>query len=87
MVTVPSGWKMNQFKPEQPTTTYEMFRNAILNEIARCVHMPANKARCDSSGYNFASGKLDHGTYYGAIDVERTSGSRSTRSSIHLVAR
>lgn len=71
MVSVPKGWKMNQFRPEQPTSTYDAFRNAILNEIARCISMPANKARCDSSGYNFASGKLDHGTYYSALDVER----------------
>ncbi len=71
MTSVPRGWKMNQFKPEQPVTTYSEFRNAILNEIARCLNMPANKARCDSSGYNYASGQLDHGTYYEAIDVDR----------------
>lgn len=72
MTSLPRGWKMNQFKPEQPTTNYEMFRNAILNEIARCLHMPSNKARADSSGYNYSSGRLDHQTYYEAIDVERS---------------
>lgn len=72
MVSLPRGWKMNQFKPEQPTTTYEMFRNAILNEIARCVHMPRNKALADSSSYNYSSGRLDHQTYYEAIGVERS---------------
>jgi hypothetical protein len=46
-----------------PTTNYEMFRNAILNEIARCVHMPSNKALADSSRYNYSSGRLDHQTY------------------------
>lgn len=72
MVSLPRGWKMNQFKPEQPTTTYEMFRNAILNEIARCVHMPRNKALADSSAYNYSSGRLDHQTYYEAISVEQS---------------
>jgi lambda family phage portal protein len=72
MMSLPKGWKLNQFKPEQPTTTYEVFRNAILNEIARCVHMPANKALADSSKYNYSSGRLDHQTYYEAIDVERS---------------
>lgn len=72
MTSLPRGWKMNQFKPEQPTTTYEMFRNAILNEIARCVHMPRNKALADSSSYNYSSGRLDHQTYYEAIGVERS---------------
>jgi lambda family phage portal protein len=71
MTSIPRGWKMNQFKPEQPVTTYKQFRDAILNEIARCLNMPANKARCDSSGYNYASGRLDHGTYYESIDVDR----------------
>jgi len=72
MMSLPKGWRLNQFKPEQPTTTYEVFRNAILNEIARCVHMPANKALADSSKYNYSSGRLDHQTYYEAIDVERS---------------
>jgi capsid protein len=72
MVSLPQGWEMQQFKPEQPTTSYEGFRNAILNEIARCVHMPSNKARADSSNYNYSSGRLDHQTYYEAIAVERS---------------
>jgi lambda family phage portal protein len=72
MTSLPRGWKMSQFKPEQPTTNYTMFRNAILNEIARCVHMPSNKALADSSAYNYSSGRLDHQTYYEGIDVERS---------------
>lgn len=72
MTSLPRGWRMNQFKPEQPTTTYEMFRNAILNEIARCVHMPRNKALADSSSYNYSSGRLDHQTYYESIGVEQS---------------
>lgn len=71
MLTLPAGWKMGQVKAEHPSTTYEMFRNAILNEIARCVNMPFNKASGNSAGYNFASGRLDHQTYFEAIDVER----------------
>jgi lambda family phage portal protein len=72
LTSLPKGWQMAQFKPEQPTTTYEMFRNAILNEIARCVHMPSNKALADSSKYNYSSGRLDHQTYYEAIAIERS---------------
>jgi lambda family phage portal protein len=77
MTQLPRGTKMNQFKPEQPTTTYEVFRNAILNEIARCVHMPRNKALADSSAYNYSSGRLDHQTYYEAIGVERSEWDRA----------
>ena len=69
---LPFGYDMAQMKAEHPTTTYEMFRNAILQEIARCLHMPTNKARGDSSGYNYSSARLDHQIYYHSIDVERT---------------
>jgi capsid protein len=33
--------------------------------------MPFNKAACDSSSYNYASGRLDHQTYYASLDVDR----------------
>ena len=71
IVSLPEGWKLAQLKPEQPATTYEMFKKAIINEIARCVSMPYNIAACDSSSYNYASGRLDHQTYDRGIDVER----------------
>jgi capsid protein len=71
MVSMPRGWKMSQFKPEQPVATYKEFRDALLNEAGRADHMPMNKARGDSSGYNYASGRLDHQTYYEAVDVDR----------------
>lgn len=71
MMTVPAGYKAQQFKPEQPTTTYADFKNEIVKEIARCVHMPLNVASGDSSGYNYASGRLDHQTYHRAIWLVR----------------
>ncbi len=33
--------------------------------------MPYNIAACNSSGYNYASGRLDHQTYFKAIRVEQ----------------
>ncbi|QDV23438.1 phage portal protein [Aureliella helgolandensis] len=71
MTALPYGYDMKQLKAEQPTTTYVEFRNALLQEIARCIHMPTNKARGDSSGYNYSSARLDHQIYYHALDVER----------------
>lgn len=70
MTTVPAGWHMNQFRPEQPATTYEMFKREILNEIARTLKVPYNVAAGNSSSYNYASGRLDHQTYYRSIDVD-----------------
>jgi lambda family phage portal protein len=73
MVTVlPSGWDLTQADPVQPTTTYPQFKSEILKEVGRCKSMPKNIMTCDSSGYNYASGRLDHQTYFKAIAVERS---------------
>lgn len=71
LLTMPGGWKMAQVQAEQPSTTYAEFKHEILNEIARCLNMPFNVAAGNSSGYNYASGRLDHQTYFKAIRVEQ----------------
>ena len=72
MATVlPGGWKLGQITAEQPATTYGEFKKEILNEIARCLNMPFNIAAGNSSGYNYASGRLDHQTYYKSIRVDQ----------------
>jgi len=67
----PEGWEPMQIKAEQPATTYAEFKREILNEIARCLNMPYNVAACNSSGYNYSSGRLDHQTYYKSVRVEQ----------------
>ena len=69
--TLPDGWKLGQIKAEQPGTTYGEFKRELLNEIARCLNMPFNVAAGNSSGYNYASGRLDHQTYFKSIRVEQ----------------
>jgi len=71
LLTMPGGWKMGQVKAEQPATTYAEFKKEILNEIARCLNMPFNVAAGNSSGYNYASGRLDHQTYFKSIRVDQ----------------
>jgi len=71
LLTMPGGWKMGQIKAEQPSTTYAEFKREILNEIARCLNMPFNVAAGNSSGYNYASGRLDHQTYFKSIRVDQ----------------
>jgi len=72
LLTMPGGWKMSQIEAEQPATTYADFKKQILNEIARCLNMPFNIAAGNSSGYNYASGRLDHQTYYKSIRVDQS---------------
>lgn len=71
MTALPVGYDPFQMKAEQPTASYESFHKALVNEQARPRSMPYNKAACDSSSYNYASGRLDHQTYYASLDVER----------------
>ncbi len=71
MTALPSGYDISQLDNNTPGASFEGFHKALINEMARPKSMPFNKAACDSSSYNYASGRLDHSTYYGAIDVER----------------
>jgi capsid protein len=70
-VFAPEGWEPSQMKAEQPSTTYEMFKHEVLNEIARCLNIPFNVAAGNSSGYNYASGRLDHQTYFKSLRVDQ----------------
>jgi len=73
---LPAGWEAFQPKAEQPPTTYAEFKREILNEIARCLNMPYNIAACDSSDYNYASGRLDHQTYWRSLQVDQGAAER-----------
>jgi lambda family phage portal protein len=77
LLTMPGGWRMEQMRSEQPSTTYGEFKKEILNEIARCLNMPFNVAAGNSSGYNYASGRLDHQTYFKSIRVEQSQMART----------
>lgn len=70
-VTLPDGWEITQLVAGQPTTTYPQFKAEILKEIARGCLVPFNVAAGDSSGYNYASGRLDHLTYFKSIGIDQ----------------
>jgi len=69
--TLPEGWRLGQIEAQQPATTYGEFKRELLNEIIRCILMPQNVAIGNSADYNYASGRLDHQTYFKAIRVEQ----------------
>lgn len=61
--SMPAGYSVNQLKPEQPTTNYEMFNSELTKEIARCVDMPYTVAALDSSKANMSAMYGDWQTY------------------------
>jgi capsid protein len=71
LLTLPPNVTATQFKPEQPTTNYEMFVNAKLRECGRCLNVPFGKMAGDHSRYNYSSGRLDDAGYWRDRDVER----------------
>ncbi len=70
-LTMAEGWDISQLKAEQPTTTYPMFKREIISEMARCLNMPFNVAAANSAEYNFASGKLDHTTWFKSVAIDQ----------------
>lgn len=70
-ITLPEGWKATQLKSEQPTSTHSEFIRTMLRKAARAFSMPLNVALGDSSDFNYASGRLDHQTYFRVIRGER----------------
>ena len=71
MTALPMGWDAGQMRAEHPNAQYEAFLRTQINEMARPKSIPYNLAACDSSSYNYASGRLDHQTYFGGLDIER----------------
>ncbi len=71
MTALPNGYDAYQPRAEQPTAGHKEFLRLQITEQARPKLQPANVATGDSSDHNFASGKLDHLTWFAGIRVER----------------
>lgn len=70
-IALPEGYKGKQLKAEHPNEQYVDFCDSKLMEASRPLCMPFNVAKGNSSGYNYASGRLDHQGYHRSIDDER----------------
>ncbi len=70
--TLPGGYRLEQLKAEQPTTTYSEFKAELIDEAARCENVPSNIARGNSSSYNYASGRLDNQMFGRAQHVDHS---------------
>jgi len=72
MTVMPFGYKAAQMKPEQPTNNYPDFKRSLIVEIGRSFGLPAHVSLGDSSGYNYASGRLDKQEYYKLVIGRQT---------------
>ena len=72
MMTLPTGWKMNQFKSEHPATSYAMFKHEILDEAAMAILLPHGVGTGDMSDYNYSSGRLAHQIYHRCLGVDQS---------------
>ena len=75
IMTLPEGMNIQQLRAEQPTTTYGDFKRELLGEIGRSLQIPVNLISGNSSGYNYASGRLDHQEFQKAIRLQQSQAS------------
>lgn len=71
LTALPQGWQLVQMKAEQPTTTYEMFRDCVLGEIVRPLGAPLNVVLGSSAKWNYASTQADQVTFSNRNRIER----------------
>lgn len=76
MLTLPEGYDMKQFKPEQPTANYKDFKEEGVKEEGRAIGMPGIVALGTAAGANFASGRLDHLKFGKTIKIRQANVSR-----------
>lgn len=69
---LPQGYKLNQVKPEQPTTTYAMYVNAKLQGIARCTSLPLMYVTLDAKQANMASAYIITQPFAKSVKTDRS---------------
>ena len=71
LTTVPAGWKMSQFKAEQPATGHPEFVRTCLTELATGHSTTYEIASGDYSNVNYSSGRLGLQRFQRAISIDR----------------
>lgn len=71
MITVPKGSNAKIFEPAQNTTGYGEYVDVSWTSVGRPLLIPRNLVTGDSSGFNFATGKMDHLPWQASIYRKR----------------
>lgn len=70
-MALPKGWKLQNHTLQNPTDSQSSFATQVKVDVGRgCMNEPKNVALGDSSGYNYASGRLDFQVYDKALRIE-----------------
>lgn len=68
-VVLPRGWEASQLKSEHPSAQHAEFIQTTITAVGAGFGQPRNIAAADSSNYNYASGRLDHQTFFRYIET------------------
>ena len=68
---LPKGYSLQSHMLNNPTDSQSNFALQVKCELARALNLPKNVALGDSSGYNYASGRLDYQEYDKYLTVDR----------------
>lgn len=71
MTVLPEGYSLGQIKSEQPATTYEMFKRAMIDEVCRGLNIPYVIGAADASKSNLSSARMDQRGYIRQLKVEQ----------------
>ena len=70
--TLPDGWKIDMFRFDPTGQGVQEFVRTMLSWATQALLAPWNIVAGDSSDYNFASGRLDHMTFYSYVGIMRS---------------
>lgn len=71
--TLPPGYSVEALRSEQPTTTYESYKQSLVSEAGRGIGLAHGKAAGDHSSYNYSSAKLESIEQQKSVDADRHS--------------
>jgi lambda family phage portal protein len=71
LMTIPTGWTLQQTKAEFPLNNHGDFVQSQLTEIGAGIGTPRGMLQSDCSGYNYSSWRGEKQTYWSTIDVQK----------------
>lgn len=71
LLTLSPNTKVQSIRADQPTTNTVEYSKSLKGDAGRGLNQPYNIAAADSSGHNYASGRMDTQGYTRSIEIEQ----------------